>query len=48
MIFMRIAKETMSAKDRYMCKLSLANQEGVVCETSTSKEDWRKLKDYYV
>ena len=47
MIFMRIAKQTMSAKDKYMYQRSFASQVGVVCETSTSEEDWRKLKDYF-
>ncbi len=37
----------MSAKDKYMYQRSLASHEGVVCESSTSEEDWRKLKDYF-
>ena len=39
----------MSAKDKYMnfYYCSLASYVGVVCETSTSEEDWRKLKDYF-
>ena len=47
MIFMRIAKQTMSAKDKYMYWRSLTSQEGVVCKSSTSEEDWRNLKDYF-
>ena len=37
----------MSAKDKYMYLRNLASREGVVCETSTSEEDWKKLKDYF-
>ena len=27
---------------------SLASHEGVTCETSTTKDDWRRLKDNFV
>ena len=37
----------MSAKDRYMYYYSLASHEGVASETSTSEEDWRRLKDNF-
>ena len=30
--------------DIHQC--SITSHEGVVCETSTSEEDWRELKDY--
>ena len=46
-IFMRVAKHTLSARDKYTYQRSLTSHEGVVCETSTRKEDWRKLKDYF-
>ena len=37
----------MSAKHKYVYQCSLASQEGAVCKTSTSEEDWRKSKDYF-
>ena len=37
----------MSAKNKYMYLHSLTSHEGVICKTSTSEEDWRKLKDYF-